>query len=178
MLPFYLQAAQEFHWSVDEDLVKVNAFFYVMVQVYFFGKRLTEANENDLKALDAALVDAEDNFGDIEVKDCLLSKANFLCRIGDIVINSCMNISINIVFSLRMAALLHTKKQEKKLLVQEEDLMCFYVLYAYLFYFDGKNRLKKLLHWLNCNNVFILPLTNALKSYSSMSCRIYVFQRL
>lgn len=68
MLPFYLQAAQEFHWSVDEDLVK----------------RLTEANENDLKALDAALVDAEDNFGDIEVKDCLLSKANFLCRIGDI----------------------------------------------------------------------------------------------
>ena len=68
MLPFYHQLVQEFHWPLDTDLVE----------------RLTQANEKESKALDDALTDAEENFGDTEVKVALLAKANFLCRIGDL----------------------------------------------------------------------------------------------
>lgn len=48
-------------------------------------QKLTIANDNEQKALAAALQEAEENFGDVEVKDAILSEAHFYCRIGRIV---------------------------------------------------------------------------------------------
>ena len=39
-------------------------------------------NQEKLAALDAAMTDAEENLGDIEVRDAFLARADFLCRIG------------------------------------------------------------------------------------------------
>lgn len=48
-------------------------------------QRLSKANEEEKKLLEAAAREAEENFGDVEVKDAILAQAHFYCRIGDIV---------------------------------------------------------------------------------------------
>lgn len=45
--------------------------------------KFAEANAAELTKLDAAIKDAQDNFGETEVRETNLAKAEFLCRIGD-----------------------------------------------------------------------------------------------
>ena len=39
-------------------------------------------NAADLAALEAAIADAEENMGDIEIRDARLAKADHLCKLG------------------------------------------------------------------------------------------------
>lgn len=67
MAPFYLTLCSELQQPVDEDLM---------------GK-LKAANEAELEKLDATIEDAEKNFGEMESRDALMKKAEYLCRIGN-----------------------------------------------------------------------------------------------
>lgn len=42
-------------------------------------------HEEELAALESKLADAKENYGDTEVRDALIAKAQLFCRIGDIV---------------------------------------------------------------------------------------------
>lgn len=43
---------------------------------------MKSANEAELVRLDASIKDAEENLGDIEVRDAYLAKADYLYKIG------------------------------------------------------------------------------------------------
>lgn len=45
--------------------------------------QLKKANEEELEKIEAKITDAKENFGDIEVRDAMLAKADFYNRIGD-----------------------------------------------------------------------------------------------
>jgi len=45
--------------------------------------QLKKANEEELEKIEAKIADAKENFGDIEVRDAMLAKADFYNRIGD-----------------------------------------------------------------------------------------------
>ncbi|XP_026190119.1 uncharacterized protein LOC34621669 [Cyclospora cayetanensis] len=68
MSPLYRKAVEAFGWSVDEEKMKA----------------MEAQHEKELEALELRLADAKENYGDTEVKDALLAKAQLLCRIGDI----------------------------------------------------------------------------------------------
>lgn len=44
---------------------------------------MKSANEAELVRLDASIKDAEENLGDIEVRDAYLAKADYLYKIGE-----------------------------------------------------------------------------------------------
>jgi 26S proteasome regulatory subunit N7 len=67
MLPFYLSIVEQFKWEADQDLVA----------------RLKASNEETLKVLDDKVKDAEENLGESEIRDALLARADFFCRLGD-----------------------------------------------------------------------------------------------
>lgn len=67
MAPFYLALCSEVQQPVDDQLYD----------------RLKAANVNKLEKLDAAIDDAEKNFGEIESRDSIMKKAEYLCQIGD-----------------------------------------------------------------------------------------------
>ncbi|XP_078000772.1 26S proteasome non-ATPase regulatory subunit 6-like [Glandiceps talaboti] len=67
MVPFYEELCTELGWSADQALLK----------------KMKEANATKLKELSDALEDAEQNLTETEVRDALLERAEFLCRIGD-----------------------------------------------------------------------------------------------
>lgn len=67
MAPFYEEVCRELGWKVDEQLLTT----------------MKAANEAKLKQLDEALEDAEKNLGETEIRDAMLSKAEYLSRIGD-----------------------------------------------------------------------------------------------
>ncbi|XP_078595416.1 26S proteasome non-ATPase regulatory subunit 6-like [Branchiostoma floridae x Branchiostoma japonicum] len=67
MAPFYQETCEELGWTVDTAL----------------HGRMKQANEQELKRLDDVLADAEANLGESEIKDALLAKAEYLCKIGD-----------------------------------------------------------------------------------------------
>ncbi|CEM25104.1 unnamed protein product [Vitrella brassicaformis CCMP3155] len=67
MLPYYTHLCESLGWPVDQSLVE----------------SLRKANEDELKGLEDKIKDAEENLGDTEVRDGLLEKAHFYCRIGD-----------------------------------------------------------------------------------------------
>lgn len=46
-------------------------------------KELEEANRAELERLEEAITDAQENLGDTELKDALLARAEYLCKIGD-----------------------------------------------------------------------------------------------
>ena len=46
-------------------------------------RKMAEQNEKDLQALDARIKDAEENFGETEVREVLLARALFYVKIGD-----------------------------------------------------------------------------------------------
>jgi energy-converting hydrogenase Eha subunit H len=70
MAPFYEQLCKDLKWKCDENLLK----------------NMKVANETELKRLDVAIEDAEKNLGETEVREFMLKKAEYLCKIGDKVI--------------------------------------------------------------------------------------------
>lgn len=67
MAPFYEEVCKDLGWSVDSTLLT----------------GMKERNEARLKELDASIEDAEQNLGEMEVRESNLKKAEFLCRIGN-----------------------------------------------------------------------------------------------
>ena len=67
MLPFYQQLCEQFKWNADANIVN----------------KLKAANEEDEKKLGEKIKDAEENLGESEIRDALLARADFYCRIGD-----------------------------------------------------------------------------------------------
>ncbi|KAF8820212.1 putative 26s proteasome regulatory complex subunit, partial [Cardiosporidium cionae] len=67
MLPLYRQLCESLNWIEDEVLVE----------------KLQAANAEQLKILDEKIEDATENFGDSEIREALLSKANYYCKIGN-----------------------------------------------------------------------------------------------
>ncbi|CBZ51763.1 putative 26S proteasome non-ATPase regulatory subunit [Neospora caninum Liverpool] len=68
MLPLYQQVCEEFRWPVDQTL----------------AQSMEMKHKEELEAIDARLEEAKEKYGDVEVRDALLSRANFYCRIGDL----------------------------------------------------------------------------------------------
>lgn len=66
MAPLYEQVCAELGWTVDK--AKFDA--------------MTEVNEKTLKELEDKIKDAEENLGETEVREALLAKANYLCKLG------------------------------------------------------------------------------------------------
>ncbi|XP_043564204.1 26S proteasome non-ATPase regulatory subunit 6 isoform X2 [Chiloscyllium punctatum] len=67
MAPYYEQLCKDVGWSIDTDLLS----------------KMKKANEEELKRLDDVLEDAEKNLGESEIRDAMMAKAEYLCRIGD-----------------------------------------------------------------------------------------------
>jgi 26S proteasome regulatory subunit N7 len=67
MAPFYEEVCRDLGWKVDDKLLA----------------SMKKANEEKLKQLDEALEDAEKNLGETEIRDSMLSKAEYLSKIGD-----------------------------------------------------------------------------------------------
>mmetsp|Transcript_59 Transcript_59/g.207 ORF Transcript_59/g.207 Transcript_59/m.207 type:complete len:399 (-) Transcript_59:412-1608(-) len=65
--PVYEQLCAELEWPVDADRLA----------------RLRAANTEKLAALDAKIADAEENLGDVEVREARAAKADYLCKTGD-----------------------------------------------------------------------------------------------
>lgn len=67
MAPYYESLCKSLEWQVDADLLN----------------KMKKANEEELKRLDDELEDAEKNLGESEIRDAMMAKAEYLCRIGD-----------------------------------------------------------------------------------------------
>lgn len=72
MAPFYEECCNTFQWKVDQELLDT----------------MKSANEKTLKELEEQLIDAETNLGEMEVRDTLLKKSEYLCSIGAKVCNN------------------------------------------------------------------------------------------
>ena len=67
MTPFYEEVCTDLDWPIDESL----------------RNTMKARNQEQLKALDDAIEDAEKNLGEMEVREAYLKKSEHLCRIGD-----------------------------------------------------------------------------------------------
>uniref|UniRef100_A0A8C4KZE4 26S proteasome non-ATPase regulatory subunit 6 n=1 Tax=Equus asinus TaxID=9793 RepID=A0A8C4KZE4_EQUAS len=67
MAPYYEALCKSLDWQMDMDLLN----------------KMKKANEEELKRLDEELEDAEKNLGESEIRDAMMAKAEYLCRIGD-----------------------------------------------------------------------------------------------
>lgn len=67
MAPWYQTVCQELEWMIDDTLLTV----------------MKNKNTEQLKKLDEAIVDAEKNLGEMEVREAYLKKAEYFSRIGD-----------------------------------------------------------------------------------------------
>ncbi|XP_004419948.1 PREDICTED: 26S proteasome non-ATPase regulatory subunit 6 isoform X2 [Ceratotherium simum simum] len=67
MAPYYEALCRSLDWQMDMDLLN----------------KMKKANEEELKRLDEELEDAEKNLGESEIRDAMMAKAEYLCRIGD-----------------------------------------------------------------------------------------------
>lgn len=67
MAPYYEGLCKDLKWQLDGDLLS----------------RMKKANDEELKRLDDVLKDAEKNLGESEIRDAMMSKAEYLIRIGD-----------------------------------------------------------------------------------------------
>nr|QBH73995.1 26S proteasome non-ATPase regulatory subunit [Aphelinus abdominalis] len=67
MAPFYEEVCKDLDWPVDEALLT----------------KMKTKNEEQLKELDTTIEDAEQNLGEMEVREANLKKSEHLCRIGD-----------------------------------------------------------------------------------------------
>lgn len=67
MAPFYEELCKDLEWKTDQALLQ----------------KMKAANEAEIKRLDEAVEDAEKNLGETEVREFMLKKAEYLCRIGD-----------------------------------------------------------------------------------------------
>ena len=66
MAPFYISLCEQLKWELDADLLH----------------SMQEANEQRLKELQEQLKDAEENFGDNEIREACLARAHFFSEIG------------------------------------------------------------------------------------------------
>ena len=64
--PLYEHSCQTLGWTADADRMS----------------SMRKANEEQLSKLEASIKDAEENLGDIEVRDAFLAKADYLYKIG------------------------------------------------------------------------------------------------
>lgn len=67
MAPFYEECCKEFNWPTDASLLR----------------KMKDTNAVEIKKLDEAIEDAEKNLGETEVREFMLKKAEYLCKIGD-----------------------------------------------------------------------------------------------
>ena len=67
MAPFYEEVCPDIGWNIDQTLLE----------------NMKLANKTELEKLEKAIEDAETNLGETEVRDALLTKAEYLCKIGD-----------------------------------------------------------------------------------------------
>jgi len=65
--PLYEMVCKELKWAVDSGMVNA----------------MKNSNKESITKLDAAITDAEENFGESELRDALLKKAEFLAQIGE-----------------------------------------------------------------------------------------------
>lgn len=66
LAPLYQDLCEDLGWSQDAARLQ----------------KMQQANEARLKELEEKIKDAEENLGDIEVRDASLAKADHLCQIG------------------------------------------------------------------------------------------------
>lgn len=66
MAPLYEDLCADLDWTQDASR----------------AQKMRGANEARCRELDAKVTDAEENLGDVEVREALLAKADYLCRIG------------------------------------------------------------------------------------------------
>lgn len=71
MAPYYIVLCDQFSWKRDDA----------------FLERLQTANQEKIKQLDEKITDAEENFGENEVREALLARAEYFCKIGSKVIH-------------------------------------------------------------------------------------------
>lgn len=64
--PLYEYSSQMLGWTIDESRMS----------------SMRSANEAQLSELEVSIKDAEENLGDIEVRDAFLAKADYLYKIG------------------------------------------------------------------------------------------------
>lgn len=67
MAPYYEALCKSLEWQMDAELLN----------------KMKKANEEELKRLDNELEDAEKILGESEIRDAMMAKAEYLCRIGD-----------------------------------------------------------------------------------------------
>jgi 26S proteasome regulatory subunit N7 len=67
MLPFYLSLCERLRWPVDQEL----------------AERMRKANAAREAQLEASITDARENLGETELRDALLTKAEWLARLGE-----------------------------------------------------------------------------------------------
>ncbi|CAK9294406.1 unnamed protein product [Gordionus sp. m RMFG-2023] len=67
MAPFYKSICDDLKWPLDENLYKT----------------MKEKNMAKLQILEDAILDAQQNLGDTEIRSALLAKAEYLCKIGE-----------------------------------------------------------------------------------------------
>ncbi|XP_003382982.1 PREDICTED: 26S proteasome non-ATPase regulatory subunit 6-like [Amphimedon queenslandica] len=67
MAPFYSSLCRDLQKPIDQSLLD----------------EIQEINKTKIQQLDAAIEDAQTNFGEIETRDAFMKKAEYLCQIGD-----------------------------------------------------------------------------------------------
>ena len=67
MAPFYEHVCNELKWPVD------NAHL----------QKMKEENTREIEELDSKIKDAEENLGELEIRDAYLNKAEYYVNIGD-----------------------------------------------------------------------------------------------
>lgn len=85
MAPYYEEVCAELKWDLDADLLAT----------------MKANNEKKVKELDDAIEDAEQNLGEIDVRDTVLAKAEYLASIGEKVgtlsCNACINTTLTLM---------------------------------------------------------------------------------
>ena len=66
MAPFYEEICAEMGWQLDTTLLE----------------QMKEANQKELTKMQESVEDAEKNLGETEVRDFMIKKAEYYCRIG------------------------------------------------------------------------------------------------
>ena len=80
MAPFYEYVSNELNWTIDQDLLK----------------KMKDSNKPELEKLEEILKDAEENLGEIEIRDAMLAKADYLSKIGDKVLKKSVFLFVHV----------------------------------------------------------------------------------
>lgn len=77
LAPTYERVVQDLGWTLDADRLAV----------------MKAANEKALAELNDRIKDAEENLGDVEVRDAWAAKAEYLCKIGMVyILSDCLRL--------------------------------------------------------------------------------------